>query len=100
MQPHLVRERRRPGKVRDLQVVVQELDQLPGPGPDLLGLRRLLDGVEMEADVMDATAGRPDDPIEILEAADEEGFGGGSIFLATAVRHRLPAAGLIERVLD
>jgi hypothetical protein len=49
---------------------------------------------------MDATAGRPDHRIEILEAADEEGLGGGSIFLTAAVRHRLPTAGLIERVLD
>jgi hypothetical protein len=34
------------------------------------------------------------------EAPDEEGFGGGGIVLAAAVGHRLPAAGLIERVLD
>ena len=27
-------------------------------------------------------------------------FGGGGIVLATAVGHRLPAAGLIERILD
>jgi len=79
---------------------VQELDQLPGSGPDLADLRRLLDGVEVEADVVDAAAGRPDDRVEILEAADEERFGGGGIFLAAAVGHRLTAAGLIERILD
>ena len=79
---------------------MEELDELTGPGPDLPGLRRLLDRVEVEPDVVDAACGRPDDRVEILEAVDEEGFGGGGIFLATAVGHRLPAAGLIERVLD
>jgi len=89
-----------PGEARDLQVVVEELDELPGPGPDLQGLRRLLDRVEVEPDVVDAAPGRPDDRVEILEAPDEVGFGGGGIVLATAVGHRLAAAGLVERVLD
>src|SRR5208337_1762229 len=79
---------------------MEELDELTGPSPDLPGLRRLLDRVEVEPDVVDAACGRPDDRVEILEALDEEGFGGGGIFLATAVGHRLPAAGLIERILD
>ena len=60
MQSHLVRERR-PGKGLDLQVVVQELDQLPGAGPNLPSLRRLFDSVEVEADVVDAAARRPDE---------------------------------------
>ena len=100
VQPHLVRERRRPGKVRDLQVVVQELDEFSGPGPNLSGTRGLFHGVEVEPNVVDAAPGRSDDHVEILEAADEEVFGGGGIVLATAVGHRLPAAGLIERILD
>ena len=79
---------------------MQELDQLPSPGPDLPGLRRLLNRVEVEPDVMDAAPGRPDDRVEVLEALDEEGLGGGGIVLAAAVGHRLPAAGLIERVLN
>src|SRR6516165_11414013 len=49
---------------------------------------------------MDATAGRPDDRFETLEALNEESLGGSGIVLAAAVGHRLPAAGLIERVLD
>jgi hypothetical protein len=89
-----------PGEARDPQVVMEELNELPGHGPDLPDLRRLLDRVEVEPDVVDAAPGRPDDRVETLEAADEEGFGSGGIFLATAVGHRLPAAGLLERVLD
>ena len=79
---------------------MEELDELTGPSPDLPGLRRLLNRVEVEPDMVDAACGRPDDRVEILEAADEEGFGGGGIVLATAVGHRLAAAGLIERVFD
>src|SRR5262249_14936471 len=85
---------------RDLQVVVQEFDELASPGPDLPGLRGLLDRVEVEPDVMDATPGRADDRVEILEAADELRLGGGGVVLATAVGHRLPAASWVERVLD
>ena len=89
-----------PGKGLDLQVIVEELDEFMGPGPNVSSLMRLFDGVEVEPDVMDAAPGRPDDYVEILEAIDEVGFGGGGIFLATAVGHRLPATGLIQRVFD
>ena len=100
VQPHLVREAWRPGEVCHLQVVMKELDQLPRPAADLPNLRRLLDRVEMTADVMNATGRRPDDRVEVLEAADEVCLGGGGLFLAAAVGHRLPAASLFERVLD
>ena len=49
---------------------MQELDQLPGGGPDLPGLGRLLGRVEVEADVMNAngsqlrTVGSPDSQSE------------------------------------
>src|SRR5258707_15723101 len=99
VQTHLV-WKRRPGESRDLQVVVQELHQLPDSGPDLAGLRSLLDGVEVEADVVDAASRRPDDRVEILEALDEKGLARGGILLEAAVGHGLPAAGLLERVLD
>src|SRR4029077_18880344 len=89
-----------PREGRDLDVVVQELDELTCPGPNLPGLRRLFDGVQVEPEVGDAAPGRSDDRVEILEAADEEVFGGGGIVLGTAVGHRLPAAGLVERILD
>jgi hypothetical protein len=79
---------------------VQELDQFAGRGPHPPGVRRLFDRVEVETDVGDAAGGRTDDRVEILEAPDEEGFGDGGIVLAAAVGHRLPAAGLIERILD
>src|SRR5262249_26359592 len=99
VQPYLVWERR-PGESLDLQVVVQELDEFPGAGSHLAGLGRLIDRVEVEADVVDAAPGRPDNRVEFLEAVDEVGFGGGGVFLAAAVGHRLSAAGLLERVLD
>jgi hypothetical protein len=99
VQADLVGERRL-GEAIDLQVVVQELDEFPRAGTDLADLGRLFDRVEVEADVVDAAPGRPDDRVELLEALDEVGFGGGGIFLATAVGHRLPAAGLLERILD
>ncbi len=83
-----------------MQCVAQELDELSGSGPDPPGLRRLFDRVEVDPDVLDAAPGRPDDCVEILEAVDKEGFGGCGIFLATAVGHRLAAAGLIERILN
>jgi len=99
VEAHPVRKGR-PGEGRDLQVVVQELDELSGPGADLPGLGRLFDRIEVIPDVVDAAPGWPDDRVEILEAVDEEGFGGGGIVLATAVGHRLAAAGLVERILD
>ena len=99
METHFIREAR-PGKGLDFKIIVQEFDELESPGPNISDLMRLFDGVEMEPDVMDAAPGRPDDYVEILEAIDEVGFGGGGIFLATAVGHRLPATGLIQRVFD
>ena len=79
--------------------IVQELDHLEGAGANLLDLQRLFDRIQIGAHVMDATAGRPDDRGEVLEALDEEGLGGGGVFLAAAVGHRLPAAGLLQWVL-
>jgi hypothetical protein len=61
--------------------------------------KRLLDRVEVETDVVDAAARRSDDRVEVLETTDEVNLGGGGIVLTTAIGHRLPAAGLIERVL-
>jgi hypothetical protein len=49
---------------------------------------------------MDAASGRSDNCVEVLKATDEQGFRGCGIFLAAAVSHWLPAAGLIERILD
>jgi hypothetical protein len=63
-------------------------------------LPRLFDRVEVEADVVDAAAGRPDDGGEGLEAVDEVRLGGRGILLATPVGHRLAAAGSIEGVFD
>jgi hypothetical protein len=94
-----VRERR-PGKLPDLQIVVQKLDELASAGPNLLRLRGLFDRIKMEPDVVDAAARRPDDRVELFEALDKESLGRSGIVLATTVSHRLPAAGLIERVFD
>src|SRR5262249_20809215 len=95
VEAHLVRKRR-PGKGRDLQVIAYELNQLTCPGAKLPDPRRLFDRIEVEPDVMDATPGRPDDRLEILETVDEVGLSGGGVFLAAAVGHWLPAAGLID----
>jgi hypothetical protein len=99
VQTHFARERG-PGKLRDFQIVVQKLDEVTGPSPNLLGLGRLFDRIEMEPDVVDTATRRPDDRIELFEALDEKGLGSSGIVLATTVSHRLPAAGLIERVFD
>jgi hypothetical protein len=79
---------------------VQKLDELASPGSNLLGLGRLFDRIEMEPDVVDAAARRPDDRVELFETLDKESLGRSGIVLATTVSHRLPAAGLIERVFD
>jgi hypothetical protein len=60
----------------------------------------MLNGVEVEPDVVDAASGRADNRVEILEAVDEVSLGGGRIVLATAVGHWLPAGGLVEWILD
>ena len=98
MEAHRVRECR-PRKVRYFQVVMQEFHQLPGRGPDLPDLWRVVKGVKVEPNMMDATPRRSDDRIKVLEAVDKVSFGSGSIFLTTAVGHRLSAAGLIKRIL-
>jgi hypothetical protein len=89
-----------PGKLRDLQVIVQKLDELASAGPDLLRLRGLFDRIEMKPDMVHAATRRSDDRVELFEAIDKESLGSSGIVLATTVSHRLPAAGLIERVLD
>src|SRR5262249_11986515 len=80
--------------------VVQELDQLEGARPHLLDRRRLLDRVEIVANVVDAAAGGAHDVVESREVADEEGFGGRAVGVEAAVGHGLSAAGLVTRVDD
>ena len=89
-----------PRKRIDLLDVVQKLDELTGPSPNLLGLGRLFDRIEMEPDVVDTATRRPDDRIELFEAIDKESLGRSRIVLATTVSHGLAAAGLIERKFD
>ena len=89
-----------PGKLRDLQVIVQKLDELASAGPDLLRLRGLFDRIEMKPDMVHAATRRSDDRVELLETVNEESLGRSGIVLATTVSHRLAAAGLIERKFD
>jgi len=91
---------RKPGprKRLDLLDVVQEFDQLECPRPYLLHLRRLLDGVEIVAYVVDAAARWRNDVIEASEVAHEQRLGIGALGIEAAVRHRLPATGLVARV--
>lgn len=87
-----------PGEVGHLQVVVEELDQLTDRVSDLGHLGGLFGGVEVEADVVDATSRRADHRLVVAEAAREVGLGGRRLEWTTAVGHRLAAAGLIGRI--
>src|SRR4051812_38146850 len=78
---------------------MQELDQLARSSADDANSWRLLDRVEVEADMMDAASRRTDDHVEVTEAANKVDFGGGGVFLAATVGHWLAAAGLADRVL-
>jgi YtcA-like protein len=79
---------------------MQKLDELTRSSSDLFRLRSLFDGVEVEANVVDAAPGWPDDGLKVFEAVDEECFRGGGIVLRTTVGHGLSAAGLINWVFD
>jgi hypothetical protein len=79
---------------------VHELHELARAGANLADLRRLLDGVEVEPDVVHTTTGWTDNRVEVFEAVDEQRFGGRGVLLTSAVCHRLPATGLIGRIFD
>ena len=80
--------------------IVQELDHLEGAGANLLDLQRLFDRIQIGAHVMDATAGGCNDVIEAGKVADEERFRVGALGVEPAVRHRLPATGLVTGIDD
>jgi hypothetical protein len=61
----------RPGKCRDFQNVMQELDKLKSARADLLHVCGLLDGIEIVADVMDAAARGSDNVIKVGEIAHD-----------------------------
>ena len=90
----------RPRKRLDLLDVVQELDDFEGARPDVLDVRRLLDGVEIISDVVDAASRRRDDGVEAGKVAHEEGFRRGAVRIEAAIRHRLAAACLVAWVDD
>ena len=89
----------RPRELADLEHVVHELDQFVGPLPDLDRLRGLRNGGQILAHMVRATAGGRDDIVVARKIPDEQRFGGGRIVLAPAVGHRLPATGLVQRVV-
>src|SRR5215469_340869 len=99
VQPHLV-SKLRPRKLGDLQLVVQEFHQLPGALPDLSHRWRIVERVQVNANMVYATTRWPHYDFEIFEALDKVRFGGRRIFLKAAVRHRLSAARLFQRILD
>ena len=79
---------------------MQELDEFKGSRADLHHLVGLLDGVEIVPHMMDAATRRRHDVVEAGEVAHEQRLGVGSFRVEPAVRHRLAAAGLIERIYD
>jgi hypothetical protein len=99
VQTDLVRKLR-PGKGIDLEHVMQELNQLIGIAFDLLRLCGLRYGIQVLAHVVGTTARWSHDVLELLEVLHEQRLGPGRILLTTAVRHHLPAAGLVERIDD
>ena len=88
------------GKACDLQHVVQELDQLVSIAPDLLRIRGLRDRVRCSRTWWAQLPDGADDVVEACEVRDEQRLGRGRVLLAAAVRHRLAAAGLVERIDD
>ncbi len=98
VQRYLVRELG-PGERFNMQDVVQELDQLERLDADLLHLVRLLDGVQVVANLVDAAPGRRHHVIVRGEVPDEQRLGRRGLFMAPGVGHRLAAAGLVARVI-
>ena len=59
----------------------------------------LIQGVVVTGHLFDTASGRPDDVVVLLEDVDKQAFRRGRICLVAAIGHRLPTAGLIERIL-
>jgi hypothetical protein len=88
----------RPRKRIDLQDVMQEFDELIGSRADLRHRVGLLDRVEIVTHMVDAAAGRCHDIVEAGEVLHKQRLGAGRVHVEPAVRHRLAAARLVERI--
>src|ERR1700735_1387254 len=99
MDAHFVREFR-PRKVLDLEDVVQKLCELVRAFAHGLHFLGLLDSCQMRPDLMDAASRRTHYIIVTREILYEESFGRRRLGVTARVRHRLPTAGLVERIFD
>lgn len=82
------------------QNVVQELGEFVNIGTSALHFHRLLNRRQVRTNLMRATPGRADDVVVSREIRDEQLFGGRRLAMATGIDHWLPAAGLVERIVD
>src|SRR5712672_2174372 len=96
---HTMRELR-PGECLDLKYIVKKLHQVESAPPYLANRVGLRDRIEIVSNVMHATARGRDDIVVVLKVLDEQTFRRRRFRMASAVRHRLAAAGLIEGIFD
>jgi hypothetical protein len=89
-----------PWKSIGLLNIVQELDKLESAGANPFNLLGLLDGIEIDPYVMDATARRRDDVVKASEVTHEQRLSSGTVGVEAAVGHWQPAAGLIAWIDD
>ena len=79
---------------------MQELDQLECTRPHAEDRLRLRDRGELRTHVVHAAARRADDVLVAGEILNEQTLRRRRLGLAAGVRHRLAAAGLVERIVD
>jgi hypothetical protein len=65
--------------------------------PNVPNIICLFDGIEMASDLFDAATCRADDVVIAPKVLNKEVLGSCGIGLIAAIRHRLSAAGLVER---
>jgi hypothetical protein len=90
----------RPREGRDLQDVVQELRELERAFAHVPNLVGLLDRRHVHAHLVHAAARGTHHVVEAREVPDEERLGTCGFLVTARVGHGLPAAGLVERIVD
>jgi hypothetical protein len=79
---------------------VKKLHQVESAPPYLANCVSLRDRIEIASNVMHATSRWRDDIVVVLKVLDEQTLRRSGFRVASAVRHRLAAAGLIEGIFD
>lgn len=79
---------------------MKEFHEIVYVGPDVVPFRTRRRGNKLVAHVVGTAARWSDDALEGREVANEQLLGGARLRFGAAVRHRLSAAGLIERIVN